>query len=232
MTSPTIMTSHVTTEKQPEDDGIVLLVVEIAVPCIVVVIVVVVVVIILIRRKKKKSRDTVYNVKVTERSRCPSSDENRISTLSSTPINPYELMSVYARMPLKSNESININNNQSSVNTSTCNLDNQSPDDNYTTLSYVTSPSITNSSNDVGNDSTELSDVNQSVYAKVDKRQTRKRTLVGQDVIDVDNEAMCVNGQVMANDNGDVTESNYEVSSAVDRADIGDDVSVEDVVLY
>lgn len=156
-------TTIATTTDKPSDNSSKWLIVEIVVPCVVVIVVIVIVVIILIKRMRRKERDSIYNVKDTERTRGMLPEDNRISTLSSTPINPYELMSVYARMPAMTRET---------AKPETGKTNNETDDVMKQELIDGTNKDVT--SNIDNKDSLYL-------YGKIEKRKQKKRMAAGQE---------------------------------------------------
>lgn len=98
-TVSSVLTSTIDNSEAKQVDYI--LIVEIAVPACVCLILLIIVIVILVRRKQKATKETRYLVREQKREKNRKVDEHDVSTidvLSSTPINPYELTSVYARI--------------------------------------------------------------------------------------------------------------------------------------
>lgn len=98
---PTSSKSTVQTSEQPSSGPDTLLLIEIIVPSCGVIVLVIIVVCIVLKRKKSK-RDTRYKLGESQRNENVRKSENyerkNIDVISSSPINPYELINMYARM--------------------------------------------------------------------------------------------------------------------------------------
>lgn len=231
MTSTPDMTSELTTVVMTtvasSKDNLAILIVEIVVPCVVVVAVVIIIVVIILRKRRKKVAETMYNIKDTERSGTNKyADESRISTLSSTPINPYELMSVYANMPFttdnaKSEATVTYSGTSADDVTKTADVsvtsEAASVDKSVDEYESVDSAQHLSADSAFGND---------SLYAVVDKRRNRKRVVAGQemnDSFDNENEALEPEAQDIA-DETEAVSFGYLTGTG--------NVKMEDVALY
>lgn len=237
MTSTETTTLVTSTEEALTEENSDLLIVEIAVPTVVVLLIIIIIIIVIVRLKRKKAHDTIYNVKDTERTHDPKLDENRISTISSTPINPYELMSLYARMPQSTTSNVKIDNCKNAGNPSSPNVN--GIDDDYET------PTVdeTSGKNDVVISYSSLSGSDQTppVYGIVNKRQSRQRAVVGHDVRDSsENGNEAVNGSEGSPNNADAQSNDFKCPNGKDNNSVMpeanenecDDVKMEDVALY
>ncbi|XP_052765634.1 fat-like cadherin-related tumor suppressor homolog isoform X2 [Mya arenaria] len=173
---PNMSSSNVTVTEPIEDaNNQPVFFIEIIVPVVIVVVSVIILIIVFVRRRRQKTLESVYDVKKKERNRASlaHSSDFKIESISKSPINPYEMISVYAKLSpptFSGNVEDNAYEHLASSKISSYTL---------STTDHLKDVHVSSALNDLNADV--AVDAQDRLYAKVDKRKQRKRAVVNVD---------------------------------------------------